>query len=238
MKDSPAHLTVCKSSTHFTTTFVFCVFILGGLFMVSTGEPAVTVIPVLLEDNFDTGNAAGATPTQWKANTAAGITIRIADASVTEPSSPPHCVELRDDSPKERAQLVRNFSPSESGKASALFKLKSLSTTQAGMQLRTAKGEHLGSITFLKDGVMRSEHQGGMTKSAVTWTPGKWLEVQIKWFADSTFNASLDGVEFVQHARFVTNGVPGRIELVVGSSTVTNKIAFVDNVKVEGVPPL
>lgn len=237
MIDSLEGLTAWIFSRRLIISLISCAFVLLLLIPVARAAVRVGAPDELWTDDFDAGNVVGVAPSEWKAKVAPGITIRIVDAKVTEPASPPYCVELRDGSPKERAELWRDFPPADSGRVIASFKLKTLATAHAGLQLRTAKGEHLCSIYFVKEGVMRFDHQGGTEKSAVTWAPGKWQEVKLEWFGDSTFSAALEGRPFVEHAHFVSNGVPGRIEFVVGSSTLTNKIAYVDNVTVVGAPP-
>jgi hypothetical protein len=198
---------------------------------------SVTPVPsakLLFTDNFDTNNVAGTAPANWNVNAPEGTTVRVVDASVTEPYSPPHCVELVDNSPKGRAEMYRDFPPSATGQASAVFKMKTVSTAHAVLQLRTAKGAHLCSVIFANSGLMRYEGLGGGANSTTAWKPGEWQHVQIEWFADSTFTASLGDAEFAQRVRFVTNGIPGRVSVIVGYSTVTNRIGYVDDVKVVG----
>jgi hypothetical protein len=89
-------------------------------------------------------------------------------------------------------------------------------------------------VIFANNGLMRYEGLGGAVKSTTPWKPGEWQSVQVEWFADSTFTASLGDTAFAQRVRFVTNGVPGRVYVIVGYSTVTNRIGYVDDVKVTG----
>jgi hypothetical protein len=199
---------------------------------------SITPVPAatrLFEDNFDTNNVVGSAPANWSVSAPEGTTVRVVDATVTEPFSPPYCVELVDNSPKGRAEIYRDFPPSGTGQASAEFKLKTITTAHAVLQLRTAKGVHLCSVIFASGGLMRYEGQGGGVNTATAWKPGEWQKVQIEWFADSTFNASLGDTPFAQHVHFVTDGTPGRVHVVVGYSTAVNKIGYVDDVEVLGV---
>jgi hypothetical protein len=198
---------------------------------------SVTPLPaanILLSDNFDTNNTPGRTPANWIVTAVEGTTVRVVDASVTEPFSPPYCVELVDNSPKGRAEMYRDFPPSASGQASALFKLKSIATAHAVLQLRTANGVHLCSAIFASGGLMRYEGRGGGVNTTTSWKPGEWQKLQIEWFADSTFNASLGETPFAQRVHFVADGTPGRLHVVVGYSTAINKIGYVDDVEVVG----
>jgi hypothetical protein len=197
--------------------------------------PVPTAEPTLLfSDNFDTNTVVGAAPANWSVNAPEGTTVRVVGASVTEPFSPPYCVELVDNSPKGRAEMFRDFPPSASGQASAVFKLKTVPTAHAVLQLRTARGAHLCSVIFANSGLMRYEGLGGGANSTTAWKPQEWQNVQIEWYADSTFTASLGDTAFAQRVRFVTNGIPGRVYVIVGYSTVTNRIGYVDDVKVMG----
>ncbi len=200
-------------------------------------EARVTTEPVLLSDTFDSGNTMNASPAGWKVSVPKGTTVRIVDSSVTEPFSAPYCVEMTDNSPTGRAEMYQDFPPAEAGRASAVFKLISPATAHAALQLRTAGGVHLCSVIFASNGFMRFEREGGGTSSSTPWTPRQWQKVQIEWFSDSTFNLSLADTQFVQRAHFVTNGVPGKIHVIVGYSTVTNRIGFVDDVKVVPAEP-
>jgi hypothetical protein len=200
----------------------------------------VSVTPVaspklLIVDNFDTKNVVGTAPANWSISALEGTTVRVVDASVTEPFSPPYCVELVDNSPKGRAEMYRDFSPSSTGQASAVFKLKSIATAHAVLQLRTARGAHLCSVIFASGGLMRYEGQGGGVNTTTAWKPGEWQKIQIEWFADSTFNASLGDTPFAQRVHFVADGIPSRVHVVVGYSTAVNKIGYVDDVRVVGV---
>jgi hypothetical protein len=202
-------------------------------------EAGVSVTPlpiakVLFSDNFDTNNVAGTAPANWSINAPEGTTVRVVDASVTAPFSPPYCVELVDNSPKGRAEMYRDFSPSATGRASAVFKLKTIATAHAVLQLRTAKGVHLCSAIFASGGWMRYEGQGGGVNTTTAWKPGEWQKVQIEWFADSTFDASLGDTPFAQRVHFVADGTPSRVHVVVGYSTAINKIGYVDDVEVVG----
>jgi hypothetical protein len=195
----------------------------------------VSTEPVLLADDFDTGNTAGAAPIGWKIIAPPGTSVRVVSASVTEPSSGSNCVELTDNSSTGRPEMYRDFTPSESGKASAAFKLKSTATAHSALQLRTANGGNLCSVIFAASGLMRYEHADGSANSTTKWVPGQWQTVEIEWFDDFTFNASLGGAQFIQRAHFVTNGVPGRIHIIGGYGTATNRIGYVDDVKVVDV---
>jgi hypothetical protein len=198
---------------------------------------SVTPVPaakLLFSDDFDTNNVIGSAPANWSISAPEGTTVRVVDASVTEPFSLPFCVELVDNSPKGRAEMYRDFPPSASGQASAVFKLKSIATAHAVLQLRTAKGVHLCSVIFASGGLMRYEGQGGGVSTTTAWKPGEWQKVQIEWFADSTFNASLGDTPFAQRVHFVTDGTPSKVHVVVGYSTAINKIGYVDDVKVFG----
>jgi hypothetical protein len=227
-----------------TLRFCVCALIpICGMFAFAA-EAAVVVTPLptaklLFSDNFDTNNVAGAAPVNWSISAPEGTTVRVVDASVTEPFSPPFCVELVDNSPKGRAEMYRDFPPAATGRASAVFKLKTIATAHAVLQLRTAKGAHLCSAIFASGGLMRYEGQGGGVSTTTGWKPGEWQKVQIEWFADSTFNASVGDTQFAQRVHFVTDGTPSRIHVVVGYSTAINKIGYVDNVEVvdtEGNP--
>jgi len=198
---------------------------------------SVTPVPAakpLFSDNFDTDNVVGAAPANWRVSAPEGTTVRVVDASVTEPFSPPYCVELIDNSPKGRAEMYRDFPPSVSGQASAVFKLKSIATAHSVLQLRTAKGAHLCSVIFASGGLMRYEGRGGGVNTTTAWKPGEWQKVQIEWFADFTFNASLADTPFAQRVHFVADGTPSRVHVVVGYSTAINKIGYVDDVEVVG----
>jgi hypothetical protein len=153
----------------------------------------VSTEPVLVVDDFDTGNTAGAAPVGWKISGPPGTSVRVVGASVTEPSSGSNCVELIDNSPTGRPEMYRDFTPSESGKASAAFKLKSMATAHAALQLRTANGGNLCSVIFAASGLMRYEYADGSANSTTKWVPGQWQTVEIEWFDDFTFNASLGG---------------------------------------------
>lgn len=194
---------------------------------VSTAEP-------LFLDSFDTSNVVGTTPAYWHVNAPAGTTVRVVDASVTEPFSPPYCVELVDNSPTGRPEMYREFAPAEAGRASASFKLKSASTAHAALQLRSARGAHLCSVVFADNRMMRYEGAGGNVSSAIPWTAGQWQTVQIEWFSDFTYNASLGDAQFARRAHFATNAAPGRVYVTVGYGSATNKIGYVDDVKVVG----
>jgi hypothetical protein len=239
MKESWEDLRVGKFNRRLILKSISVGIVLAETLLLSTARAAVRVgaPDELWSDDFDRGNVVGAAPADWKTKVAPGITTRIVDATVTEPDSAPYCVELREANLKERAEMWRDFPPTDAGNITASFKLKSLATAHAGLQLRTAKGVHLCSIFFVKEGVMRFDHQGGMERTSVTWAPGKWQKVHLEWFSDSTFSAVLEGRSIVDHARFVSNGIPGRLEIVVGSSSVSNKIAYVDNVKVLRASP-
>lgn len=205
----------------------------GNVFAGVSVEP-VSSEGLLLSDNFDTNNVVGTAPANWRISAPEGTVVRVVDASVTEPFSPPDCVELVDNSPKARAEIYRDFPPSAMGRASAEFKLRSIATAHAVLQLRTSRGVHLCSVIFASGGLMRYEGQGGAVNTSTTWKPGEWQKLQIEWFADSTFTASLGDAPFAQRVHFVSEGTPGKVHLIVGYSTVTNKIGYVDNVEVVG----
>jgi hypothetical protein len=151
-----------------------------------------------------------------------------------EPASAPYCVELRDDSPKARPEMYRDFPPAEAGRASAAFRLISTATAHAALQLRSAKGGHLCSVVFADNGMMRYEGAGGNVTSATGWTAGQWQTLQIEWFSDFTYTASLGDAPIVQRAHFATNAIPGKIYVSVGYGAVTNRIGYVDDVRVMG----
>jgi hypothetical protein len=198
---------------------------------------SVTPVPsakLVFLDNFDTNNVVGTAPANWSISAPEGTTVRVVDASVTEPFSQPYCVELVDNSPKGRPEMYREFAPTEAGRASAAFKLRSPATAHAALQLRSARGAHLCSVVFADNRMMRYEGAGGNVISTTPWTAGQWQTVQIEWFSDFTYNASLGDAQFVQRAHFATNAVPGRIYVTVGYGSVTNKIGYVDDVKVVG----
>lgn len=204
---------------------------------VAHGGVSVTPLPSvkpLLADSFDTNNVAGSAPANWRISAPEGTTVRVVDASVTEPFSAPYCVELVDNSPKGRAEIYQDFPASVSGQASAVFKLKTVATAHAVLQLRTAKGTHLCSVIFASGGWMRYEGQGGAVNTTTSWKPEAWQKVQVEWFADSTFTASLGDALFAQRVHFVTDGTPGQVHVIVGYSTAINKIGYVDDVKVVG----
>ena len=214
-----------------------CALVLVCGMFAFVAEAAVSVTPLptaklLFSDNFDTNNVAGTAPANWSISAPEGTTVRVVDASVTEPFSPPFCVELVDNSPKGRAEMYRDFPPSTTGRASAVFKLKTIATAHAVLQLRTAKGAHLCSAIFASGGLMRYEGHGGGVSTTTAWKPGEWQKVQIEWFADSTFNASLGDTQFAQRVHFVTDGTPSKLHVVVGYSTAINKIGYVDDVEV------
>lgn len=203
----------------------------------SLAGAGVSVVPVpsLVSDDFDTGNATNAAPIGWKVSAAEGTTVRVVGAGVVEPASAPHCVELRDNSPKARPEMYREFPPAEAGLADASFRVNSTSTAHMALQLRSAKGGHLCSVVFADNGMIRHEGAEGNIISATPWTPGQWQTVQIEWFSDFTYTASLGDSIVVQHARFITNALPAKVYVTVGYGTVTNRIGYVDNVKVNGV---
>jgi hypothetical protein len=208
-----------------------CVFVLtaGGAVSVSL-SPAIS--PPLVSDSFDTGNTVNATPVGWKASAPKGTSIRVVDATVTAPASPPNCVELSDNSPTARPEMFREFTPTPEGRASAAFKLNSAATAHAALQLRSAQGTHLCSVVFATTGTMRYEGSAGNVASSAAWTPGQWQMLQIEWFSDFTFTASLGDAPIVQRAHFVTDAVPGRIHVIVGYGAATNKIGYVDDIQV------
>jgi hypothetical protein len=211
---------------------LWCVFVLTANAAVSVSPtPAV---PVLVSDNFDKGNTVGAAPVEWKASAPKGTIIRVVDASVTTPASPPNCVELSDNSTTARPEMYRDFAPTLEGRASAAFKLLSATTAHAALQLRSAQGAHLCSVVFANTGTMRYEGAAGNVGSAATWNSGEWQTLKIEWFSDFTFTASLGDAPFVQRAHFVTDAVPGRIHVTVGYGSATNKIGYVDDVQVNG----
>jgi hypothetical protein len=197
-------------------------------------QAGVSTAPLLVADNFDTGNTTGAPPADWEITAPGGTSARVVDATVKAPSSPPYCVELIDNSPSGRAEMSRSFLPSGAGKASAAFRMDAASTAHAAMQLRTATGANLCSVIFAGNGHMRYQQQGGSTDSTMPWTTGRWQQAQIEWFDDLTFSASLGDTQFVKRAHFVTNGVPGRIYIIIGYGRATNRIGYVDDVKVVG----
>ena len=123
---------------------------------------------------------------------------------------------------------------SEPGRASAAFKMNTLSSGHTAMALRSAKGANLCMVIFTGNGLMRYQHEGGNTNSAASWTPGQWQTAQIEWFSNFTFMASLGGVPFVQQAHFATNAVPTKIAFIVGYGPATNRIGYIDDVKVLG----
>ena len=197
-----------------------------------SANAGVSTAPLLLSDDFDTTNTVGSTPAGWSVNARAGNTVRVVDAKVKEPASAPYCVELN--SPLGRAEMYQNFPPSESGRASASFRMNHPATAHTAMVLRDDKGANLCMVIFAANRVMRYHQAGGGTNSTLRWTPGQWLTAQIEWFTDSTFSASLEGTQFVQRAHFVSNGTPGRIAFIIGFGTATNKIGYVDDVRVTG----
>ena len=200
---------------------------------------SVTPVPSLVADDFDTGNNLNAAPVGWKVSAPAGTTVRVVDASVAEASSAPFCVELRDDSPKARPEMYREFPPTASGRASAAFRVNATAVAHAALQLRSARGGHLCSVVFADNGMMRYEGAGGNITSTTLWSAGQWQTVQIEWFSDFTFNASLGDTVFAQRAHFITNALPAKVYVSVGYGAVTNRIGYVDDVKVVGTeaPP-
>ena len=206
---------------------------------VQIARAGVSVTPVppakpLLADSFDTNNVAGSAPVDWRISASEGTTVRVVDASVMEPFSPPYCLELVDNSPKGRAEIYRDFPPSASGQASAVFKLRTVATAHAVLQLRTARGVHLCSVIFASGGWMRYEGQGGAVNTTTSWKPDAWQKLQIEWFTDSTFTASLGDAPLAQRVHFVTDGTPGQLHVITGYSTAINKTSYVDNVEVVG----
>lgn len=200
---------------------------------VLTANAAVSVSPAssaLVSDNFDAGNTVGVAPVGWKSSAPKGTVIRVVEASVTAPASPPNCVELSDNSPTARPEMFRDFTPTQAGRASAAFKLNSTATAHAALQLRSAQGAHLCSVVFANTGTMRYEGATGSVNTSATWNSGEWQTLKIEWFSDFTFTASLGDAPFVQRAHFVTDAVPGRIHVIVGYGSATNKIGYVDDV--------
>ncbi len=220
MNAIPRHLTMAGG--------LWCAFVLAA-------NAAVTVSstpPPLVSDNFDTGNTVGSPPVGWKASAPKGTIIRIVDTSVTAPASPPNCVELSDNSPTGRPEMYQDFTPTEAGRASAAFKLNSAATAHAALQLRSAQGAHLCSVVFANTGTMRYEGAAGNVASSATWVAGQWQTLQIEWFSDFTFTATLGDVPIVQKAHFAANAIPGRIHVIVGYGSATNKIGYVDDVQI------
>lgn len=220
MNAIPRHLTMAGG--------FWCAFVFAASAAVSVSSTP----PPLVSDNFDTGNTVGTAPVGWKASAPKGTIIRIVDTSVTVPASSPNCVELSDNSPTARPEMYRDFTPTPEGQASAAFKLNSTATAHAALQLRSAQGAHLCSVVFANTGTMRYEGSTGNVASSVTWTAGQWQTLQIEWFSNSTFTASLGNVPIVQQAHFVTDAVPGRIHVIVGYGAATNKIGYVDDVQI------
>jgi hypothetical protein len=204
---------------------------------VAQGRVSVTAAPLagqLFSDSFDTNNVVGTPPANWRISAPKGTTVRVVDASVTEPSSPPYCVELVDNSSTGRPEMYQEFAPTGAGRASASFKLNSPATAHAALQLRSTRGGHLCSVVFADGSLMRSEGAGGNVISTTPWTAGQWQTVQIEWFSDFTYNAFLGDTQFAQRAHFATNAVPGKLYVTVGYGSATNKIGYVDDVKVVG----
>ena len=204
------------------------------LAMTAEAGVSVTPVPTLVSDDFDTGNTLNAPPVGWKVSAPAGTTVRVVDASVMEPASAPFCVELRDDSPRARPEMYRDFPPSDVGRASGSFRVNATATAHAALQLRSARGAHLCSVVFADNGKMRYEGAGGNIVSSTAWTAGQWQTLQIEWFSDFTYTASLGDAVVVERAHFATNAIPGKIYVSVGYGTVTNRIGYVDDVKVMG----
>jgi hypothetical protein len=222
MKAIPRYLTMAGG--------FWCAFVFAANAAVSVSS---TPAP-LVADNFDTGNTVGTAPVGWKASAPKGTVIRVVDASVTAPASPPNCVELSDNSPTARPEMYRDFTPTPEGQASAAFKLNSTATAHAALQLRSAQGAHLCSVVFANTGTMRYEGATGNMASSVTWVPGQWQTLQIEWFSDFTFTATMGGAPIVQRAHFATDAIPGRIHVIVGYGSATNKIGYVDDVQITG----
>ena len=219
---------------HLTMAGVFwCAFVCA----VNAAVSVLSTPPPLVSDNFDTGNTVGTVPVGWKVSAPKGTAIRVVDASVTAPASPPYCVELSDNSPTARPEMYRDFTPTETGRASGAFKLNSTVTAHAALQLRSAQGAHLCSVVFANTGTMRYEGAAGNMASSATWVAGQWQTLQIEWFGDFTFTATLGDAPIVQRAHFATDAVPGRIHVIVGYGSATNKIGYVDDVQITDVGP-
>ncbi len=108
-------------------------------------------------------------------------------------------------------------------------------TAHTAMFLRTDKGANLCSVIFAGNRVLRYQQAGESANSTLLWTPNQWLTAQIEWFTDFTFSASLEGTQFVQRAHFAANESPSRIAFIIGFGTATNRIGYVDDVRVTGV---
>ena len=223
-----------NTSAHFTWFRPLAASVLVGAALVLPLSAGVSTAPVLMADGFDASSSAGGVPAGWKLGAPGGTSIRVVDASVVEPASPPFCVELIDNSPTARPEMYRDFPASEQGRASAAFKLNSTATAHAALQLRSARGTHLCSVVFSGGRTMRSESAAGNVNSATEWTAGRWETVRIEWFSDFTFNAFLGDAQFVEHARFVTNAVPGKVYVMMGYGAITNRIGYVDDVRIVG----
>jgi hypothetical protein len=209
-------------------TLVVCL-----LFAVSV-KAGVSTAPVLLSDGFDTSNTVSNAPVGWKISAPEGTAVRVVDGGVTEPASAPFCVEMTDNSSTGRSEMSREFPATAAGRASAAFKLTANATAHAALQLRAASGKHLCSVIFAGPGVMRYDRDQGNVNTTLQWTPGQWQTVEIEWFADHTFSASLNGTAFAERVAFATNAPPARLHVICGYGTITDRIQYVDDVKVLG----
>ncbi len=197
---------------------------------------SVSVAPVLVSDDFEAGNTPNAAPAGWKIAAGEGVTVQVVDASVTEPASGSFCVEMRDDSPKGRAELYRSFPPTPAGRASSAFKLDAAATAHSAFQLRSAAGKHLCSLIFANTGVIRYDRDTGNVNTSAAWTPKRWQTIEIEWFKDFTFNAYLDGTQIVDRVPLSTHAVPGQLYVIVGYGAITNRVGYVDDVRVVAGP--
>ena len=238
MNSHTPQLTV-SPTTKRTPNFASAIWLTALLCMAFTfpAHAGVSVTPLLLSDDFDTGNAVGMAPVNWKTRAPEGTSVRVVDAKTQEASSAPYCVELVDNSPTGRAEMYRNFSPSESGRVRAAFKMNSLTTGHSALMLHGARTGNLCSVILAGKGVIRYQQEGGTTNSSAVWTAGQWQTVQIEWFNDFTFSASLGDTQLVNHAHFITNEVPGRVSIIVGYGRATNCVGYVDDLKVLGTEP-
>ena len=185
---------------------------------------------VLVSDNFDIGNSFGSLPAGWAATTPAGTSIRVVDNSVTTPSSSPYCVELSDNSGTQQPEMYKNFTPTLTGSATVAVRIQSASAAPLAVKIHTSMGQFLFRLVFSSNGKMQYDNTGtNLVTTTAQWIPGLWQTVRVDWFADGTFDASLDGVQFANTVPF-TNAVPSRILLAGGFDTTVNGLVYVDNV--------
>ncbi len=202
----------------------------GILMFVAGGD--VSVGQLLMSDDFDTGNAHNGAPGGWTLSVPSGTSVRVVDGSVVTPASGAFSVELADNSATGRPEAYMNFRTTSSGRAKASFYLPATSNGPCSIQFRTSAGAFLCALIFGSNGLMGYDNTGtGTINSSVSWTAGVWQTVELEWFGDHTFNASVNGVPFANRLSFASAADPGRVILVAGFGSATGKVVYFDDVE-------